>query len=227
MFDRLQKKLTTVFVRPYVTWYLKQTRISSIKGFKLIIKPGVFHPRFFFSTGYLFDFIDRLALSEKKILEIGCGSGLISLLAYKKNADVTCSDINPTAIECARLNFSKNFSPDFLGFNCLESDLFENIPQKTYDIIVINPPYFFEDAVTEGQFAWNCGKNGEYFKTLFSGIKNYMHAYTAFYMILADNCDIARIKEIALTSHLMFNLVEKKKIRWETNFIFKITQPRL
>ncbi|MBC7696507.1 MAG: methyltransferase [Burkholderiales bacterium] len=210
------------FAKPYVLWYLKKERTDTVRDFKLIIKPTVFHPKFFFSSIFLFDFISTLNLAGKHFLEIGCGSGLISLLAHQKKAIVTACDINDAAVDCAKLNFEKNFAMEITNVSVLKSDLFDAIPDSKFDIIVINPPYFFEDVKTDDQLAWNCGKNGEYFIKLFSGLQHFIHAKSKVYMILADNCEIDKIKQIAKSNLLEFHLIVQKKIKWENNFIFKI-----
>lgn len=222
MLERLQKKYTNTFLKPYLTWYLKKERTTNVCGFKLLIKPTVFHPKYFFSSLYLFDFVSKLNLHEKQFLEIGCGSGLISLLAYRKQAIVTTCDINPSAIECTKRNFEINFKTASNNFQVFESDLFDQIPEKKHDIIVINPPYFFKSSTNQNQLAWNCGENGEYFSKLFSGLHNFTHLSTETYMILADNCEIEKIKHIAKQHSYKLELIEQKKIKWEVNYMFKI-----
>lgn len=223
MFDYLQKIYANTFLKPYLTWYLKKERVTKIRGFTLNIKPTIFHPKYFFSSNYLFDFVSGLNLRSKQFLEIGCGSGIISLLAYQKSAIVTCCDINEVAVDCTIENFRNNFSTDDLNFVCLKSDVFNSIPPNKFDAVVINPPYFFADITSTDQLAWNCGKNGEYFVKLFSELKNYVNSGTETYIILADNCEIDRIKYIAKSHQFLFELTEQKKIKWEINFIFKIT----
>ena len=222
MLDRLQKIYMQTFAKPYVLWYLKKERIDTVRGFELTIIPTVFHPKFFFSSTYLFDFVSTLNLTGKRFLEIGCGSGLISLLAHQKKAVVTACDINDVAVDCTKLNFEKNFGKEIANVSVFKSDLFDAIPDSKFDIIVINPPYFFEDVKTDDQLAWNCGKNGEYFVKLFFGLKHYTLPESDVYMILADNCEIDKIKNIAKTYQFSFELIVHKKIKWETNFIFKI-----
>lgn len=78
-----------------------------------------------------------------EILEIGSGSGNISLSIAKNNRllKVIGVDINKKALSIARFN-SVN-----LGINNVEflfSNLFENI-NKNFDIIVSNPPYISEE----------------------------------------------------------------------------------
>ncbi|WP_163111277.1 methyltransferase, partial [Acinetobacter baumannii] len=63
------------------------------------IHPDVFPPQLTFSTKILLDFVNEMNLDNKTFLELGCGSGIISLLAAKKKALVTASDINQTALD--------------------------------------------------------------------------------------------------------------------------------
>jgi release factor glutamine methyltransferase len=223
MFDQLQKIYANRFLKPYLTWYLKKERTTNVRGFKLQVMPTVFHPKYFFSTSYLFDFVSKLNLNNKKFLEIGSGSGIISLLAYQKKAMVICCDINEVAVECTKLNFENNFNSARDNFTCLKSDVFGSIQPDKFDIIVINPPYFFNTISNKNQLAWNCGNSGEFFIKLFSQLINFSDAATITYMVLADNCEIDRIMEIANSHQFLFELVEQKKITWEVNFIFKIT----
>lgn len=222
MYSQIQKQYANRILNPYLTWYLKKERTDTIRGFKLLIKPTVFHPRYFFSSLFLFDFVNTLELKNKRFLEIGCGSGIISLLAHKKNASVTCSDINDAAIACTLNNLNKNFGKAIFNFSCIKSDVLDTIPEQKFDLVIINPPYFFKDAIETNQLAWNCGKNGEYFAKLFSKLKKYTHSESTTYIVLGDNCEIDRIKEIASLNDFTFNLVKKEKVKWEMNFIFEI-----
>lgn len=224
MIAPLQKAYSNFLLKPFLQWYLKKERTSTVRGFHLLIKPTVFHPKYFFSSTYLFDFVSKLDLAGKSFLEIGSGSGLISLLAHQKKAIVSCSDFNPAAVECTKVNFQKNFGNIAEAVPIYESDVFSSIPESQFDFIVVNPPYFFSKVSTPGQLAWNCGANGEYFIKLFSGLKNYSSGTSSVYMILADNCDIERINLIAKENNLKLELIEQRKVKWEMNYIFKITR---
>ena len=74
-----------------------------------------------------------------KILEIGTGSGLVSILNAKTNLsnEVLATDISPDALECARKNAESN---SVRNISFLQSNLFEKIEGK-FDSILFNPPY--------------------------------------------------------------------------------------
>lgn len=67
---------------------------------------------------------------DKIVLEIGCGTGIISEEISKISKEILCVDINPKAVEICRKK----------GLKCIQSDLFENVNGK-YDVILFNPPY--------------------------------------------------------------------------------------
>ncbi|MGB1697843.1 MAG: methyltransferase, partial [Thermoplasmatota archaeon] len=43
-----------------------------------------------------------------RVLEVGCGTGLVGLTAAKAGAEVTLTDANPFAVELARHNAKEN-----------------------------------------------------------------------------------------------------------------------
>lgn len=209
------------FYKPVLKFYLKFNTVTYFDHFKIKVLKGVFHPTIYFSSKYFYSFINNLTLQNKSFLEIGCGTGILSMLAQKKGATVTLLDIDPLALENSKINFKANFhnqqSPTFI-----ESDVLENLDITQYDFIIINPPYFFKKVYHQSQFAWYCGQNGEFFVKLFQKLQHFLHQNTEAYMILADNCEIDRIKSIAAGQNFTLNLVDEKKIRWEINYIYKL-----
>jgi release factor glutamine methyltransferase len=140
MLDRLHKKFYDVLVQPILKHYLKKPHNFIYNDLKLKIHPGVFHPKFFFSTQVFAEFIQKLDLTGKKVCEVGAGSGLLSFIAYSKGAAVYSFDINPIAIDGLKENVKSNFKSSE-NFNLYLSDLFDAIPENKFDIILINPAF--------------------------------------------------------------------------------------
>ena len=69
------------------------------------------------------------------VLDLGCGNGIIGIVAAKLGADVTMSDVNQRAVKIAGMNV-KNLS---IRAKVVQSDLFSKINEK-FDVIVSNPP---------------------------------------------------------------------------------------
>ena len=204
--------------KPLLVKYLAVTRTYTYKGLCLAIPPEVFHPGFFYSTKLLMRYLKHKPLHQKTFLELGAGSGLISMHAVQKGAMVTATDINPVAIEY----LEKNAKFNKLIFSVIKSDLFDDIPESKFDIIVINPPYYKKDPVSNGDYAWYCGEHGEYFEKLFRDLERYMHDHTEVFMVLCDGCDLHMIKEFAGRNDFTMQSVYSKSTIVEKNFVFKI-----
>lgn len=76
------------------------------------------------------------------ILDLGTGSGVISItLGFLGYKFIHASDINPIAVDLAKINLSKNLTD--CEINIYKSDLFMNIPEtRKFSLIVFNPPSF-------------------------------------------------------------------------------------
>jgi release factor glutamine methyltransferase len=93
----------------------------------------------------------------ERFLEIGCGSGLVSLHAAKAGATVTAADINPHAVECTK----KNAVGNNLRIEVIRSDLFEKV-DGCFDVIIFNPPYLPEETRSTSwiEKSWSGGEEG-------------------------------------------------------------------
>ena len=119
---------------------------------KFITDHGVFSKdQFDTGTEVLLKYL-TISTSDKTVLDLGCGYGVIGIYLNKKyQLDVEMVDINKRAIELSK----KNIILNNVEANVFQSDGFSNVSKK-YDLIIINPPIragkkvyyqFFKDAV--------------------------------------------------------------------------------
>ena len=80
-------------------------------------------------------------INAKKILDLCTGSGAIavSLAKYIEGSKITAIDISEKALKIARRNAKENEVEDRINF--VKSDLYEELEDEMFDIIVSNPPY--------------------------------------------------------------------------------------
>jgi len=208
-------------VDPILKWffqrYYSKPRKYRYQNIEVIVYPEVFPPHFTISTKLLIDYINSIDLKGKKVLELGCGSGIISLLAASKGALVTASDINRTALKALEKASLKNALP----IHVINSNLFDKLQEKQFDYIIINPPYYPKAPKNEKEHAWFCGENFEYFKKLFEQLISYIEQSEVL-MILSEDCDLEKISFMAQQNNLKFRKVFEKKVLTETNYIFKV-----
>lgn len=216
---RIFKRAVSFFLVPATRWYLRKERSYSFQGIRIKVPPSVFHPGLFPSTRFLLSFLEKEDLALKSFLELGCGSGLISVWAAQRKAVVSASDLNPRAVRACLENAQENH----VKIAAIQSDLFDQIPPTKFDWIVINPPYYARKANNDEELAWHCGENFEYFKKLFDALLHYMDAGTRVIMVLTEGCDVSTIQRMAGDAKLFFALKAEQKVLFdERDFIFEI-----
>jgi release factor glutamine methyltransferase len=158
-------------------------------------------------------------LQGKSLLELGCGTGLISVLTAKAGARVSSSDLSSQAIENAKVNAARNH----VDCEIVQADLFDNLPSKQYDWIIINPPYYARTPKNEQDLAWYCGEDFDYFRRLFSGLKDHMRSGTNAIMVLSSDTEQQNIFLIGQQSGYQFELILERHFLFERNFLYRIT----
>ena len=83
--------------------------------------------------------------NAQRILEVGTGTGLISLMLAQRNAnaEITALDLNEDAVKLAQENFKNALFSERLNVFHQDFKTFES--QKEYDFVVCNPPFFEEN----------------------------------------------------------------------------------
>jgi len=214
------KKITKPILNSGASFYYRKPRKYSYQDIEVLVHPEVFPPHLTLSTKILLDYISDKELQGETFLELGCGSGIISLFASKKGAIVTASDINKMALEY----LEKASEENNLKVEYIYSNLFENLQGKHFDFIIINPPYYPKKPKNIKEEAWFCGENFEYFKNLFQQLPDFLSEENSTFMILSEDCEIEKIKSIALKNDLVFETVFQTKKVGEINIIFRITK---
>ena len=127
------------------------TREAWLGDFRFYVDERVLIPRSFIAellpdglAAYVGD-----AAQVASVLDLCTGSGCLAILLAHAfpAADVDAVDISSEALAVAQRNVSDYGLADRI--NLLRSDLFANLPDKSYDLIVSNPPYVTGTAMDE------------------------------------------------------------------------------
>jgi len=75
---------------------------------------------------------------KDKVLDLGCGYGTVGILVKKlyPQTNVTLTDINKRAVDCAKQNILKNK----VNATVVQGDCFKGVKCGNFDVILLNPP---------------------------------------------------------------------------------------
>lgn len=170
---------------------LKRNRVRStrVAGLELTVLPSVFHPKVFLTSRFFAEFIQSLNLAGRTVAEIGTGSGILALSAAKaRAAAVLAIDINPAAVEAARLNAKQN---NLHQVTALESNLFSAVPATTkFDVIISSPPSFSGEPRDAADRAWHAGPGYRDIVPLFEQAATRLKPDGTMYLLLSSDTNI-------------------------------------
>jgi len=131
--DMFSKAIIKLLNEEPIQYILKRT---SFYGLEFICTPSALIPRP--ETEELVDWIVKSEKNEITILDIGTGTGCISVsLANHNFFVVDALDVSISALDLAKQNAKKNN----VDINFIEADILDYTSKKQYDLIVSNPPY--------------------------------------------------------------------------------------
>ena len=144
-------------------------------GYKIMVNKNVLIPRFETETlvEKTLKYIDEYKFNKASVLEIGTGSGCISVALKKEKEDleITATDISIGALKIAKKNAKLNKCKiTFIKQDVNKCKLFNN-----YDVLISNPPYLKETRF-EPHNALFGGKDGlKFYPVIFGVAKKYLN----------------------------------------------------
>jgi release factor glutamine methyltransferase len=200
---------------------LRRTVTEKIGKFTFTVYPSVFNPKDYYSSGIFAKFILSLEdLNGKYVLDMGCGSGVVSVFAASKGAKCLAVDVNPVSVKAAEENAAQN------NFNekikAIQSNLFENIStDEKFDTIFFNPPYYDKEPVSDFEKAFFAGSKFRVIKDFLEGTKNHFTQNGFIYFITSSDLKLEIFLDILRAQGFEFNIVKKVNTLFETFYITK------
>ncbi|MBE5734636.1 MAG: peptide chain release factor N(5)-glutamine methyltransferase [Clostridiales bacterium] len=149
-------------------------------GYKIKVDERVLIPRP--ETEILVEKSLNYISADTSVLDMCTGSGAIAIaVKLKTNAIVTAVDISVDALQIAKENAKINGAE----IQFIESDMFSNLSDMRFDVIISNPPYIKSEDVLNLQkevkdfeplIALDGGKDGfDFYKIIIQNAKNYLN----------------------------------------------------
>ena len=205
----------------YAKHALRKTNHVRAFGFTLLVPPTVFHPRLFSTSSYLGEYLRELDLRGKRVLDAGCGSGIISLVAASRGARVDAIDINEAAASATRENAVLNRLDGSIAV--MDGDMFSPPASllNGFDFVAVNPPYYGGDPGTTAEYAWKAGHNLSFFSNLARLLPSWLASGGRAVLVLSSELKIEKILPDFEKSGLTITCLRSRKKLFETLMIYE------
>ena len=136
-----------------------------------------------------------------KVLDVGCGSGILMKAALTKSKNVSGVDIDDDSVEhCKKLKL-----------NASKSDLFSNVKGR-FDVIIFNPPYLPQDENMKEHKDLFGGKYGwEVIEKFFSKVDDYLENKAEILILFSSLTNKKKVDSI-ITKKFKFEELESKSV---------------
>jgi release factor glutamine methyltransferase len=159
---------------------------------------------------------------KDKVLDMGTGNGIQAILAAAKSKNVTAVDVNPFAVECAKLNVESNKLSSRV--KVLESDLFENVKGK-FDIIIFDP--LFRWSTPRDIWERSCAdKDYNTIRGFFEKAGEHLNRNGRILLHFGTSGDIAYLKLLVRKNGFKRKQLLKNSLMGWTYFTYRLTRVR-
>lgn len=156
----------------------------------------------------------------ERVLEIGCGSGIISIHCALAGGVVTAVDINEKAVKQTKYNAEKN---GVVIHNILVGDMFQPV-KGIWDVIVFNPPYLPKIDGQKTDVRWDGGSKGDETTVRFlEEAWKHMHTDSRLYFCCSDMAPMDEIERI-INQYYVGHKEETKNYDFENLYAFGLVQ---
>ncbi|AJF61030.1 TPA: methyltransferase [Candidatus Woesearchaeota archaeon] len=162
--------------------------------------------------------------SKGSVLDMGTGSGIQAIAAAKNARGVIAADINPEAVNQTRLTAEIE---KLKNIKAVESDLFEKVPKKKFDLICFNPPYLPKEKNIDDIALFSARRGTGTTTKFLDSAADYLKKDGIILLVNSSIADQNKINK-ALEENLLDSVVVEKEHRFfEDIFVMRITKSPL
>jgi len=191
-------------------------------GFRLTVRPTVFHPRFFISSERFAEFIDGLDLKGKRVIDVGTGTGILALAAARAGAEnVVAADINPNAARNANENARANGLGERVNGVC--SNLLAALaPRPLFDVILSSPPKHAGEPRNLADRGWKAGPAYRDVAALFDQARERLKPGGRIYVMVSSDSDLDLFGKLIDKAGFRARLAREYSIFIESLIIYEL-----
>lgn len=200
----------------------QSTQVTRAAGFRLTVRPTVFHPRYFISSECFAEFIDGLDLRGKRVVDVGTGSGILALAAARAGADfVVAADINPNAALTAADNARANGFP---AVKAVCSNLLAAFAARPlFDVILSSPPKHAGEPRDLADRGWHAGPAYRDIVALFEQAQERLRPGGRIYVMVSSDSDLDLFGRLIDQAGLRARPALEHSILIESFIIYELT----
>lgn len=198
------------------------TRTTRAAGFRLKVRPTVFHPRYFISSECFAEFISKLDLRDRSVADVGTGSGILALAAARAGAEfVVATDINPNAVFAAAENARANGLGPRVVTVC--ANLLSGLaPHPLFDVILSSPPKHAGEPRDVADRGWHAGPHYRDIADLFEQARERLKPGGRLYVMVSSDSDLGLIGNLIELAGFSARIALERSIYIESFLIYEI-----
>jgi release factor glutamine methyltransferase len=200
----------------------RRDRVTRAAGFRLTVRPTVFHPRYFLSSECFAGFISRLDLTGRQVADIGTGSGILALAAARAGAGhVVAADINPNAAFAAAENARGNGLGNRVA--ALSSDLLSALtPRPLFDVILSSPPKHAGEPRDLADRGWHAGPGYRDVAAFFDQARERLKPGGRVYVMVSSDSDLDLFGRLINRAGFCARVAYERSILIESFIIYEL-----
>jgi methylase of polypeptide subunit release factors len=197
-------------------------RVTRAAGFRLTVRPTVFHPRFFISSECFAEFIGGLDLTGKRVVDVGTGSGILALAAARAGAENAMAvDINPNAALSAAENARANGLGERVTGICM--NLLAAFPARPlFDVILSSPPKHAGEPRDLADRGWHAGPNYRDVIALFDQARERLKPDGRMYVMVSSDTNLDLFGTMIEKAGFKARLVREHSLYIESLIIYEL-----
>ncbi|MEM4610118.1 MAG: methyltransferase [Thermoproteota archaeon] len=167
------------------------------------------------------DIVEKV--EAKRVLEIGCGSGIVSLALVRRNTEVVAVDVNMQACRNTLANFKRNRLQGVV--HVVNGDLATAFRDGVrFDMIVSNPPYLPVEQSPNEDPSWAAGKDAAFSRRLLENVLPLMADAGILFLVQSSLSDVDGLKRTLEEKGFLVEEASCKSFFFEKIIVFKISR---